>query len=76
MATFKRLMIAVDMGMICKFIFHRGDFEVMDVEREFSAFEGTGAERKNQAEREILVANARVRSGSDSYLAIFTDRKT
>jgi hypothetical protein len=43
--------IAVDMRMICKFIFQRGKFEVIDVERrEFSAFDGTLKEKSSRTQ--------------------------
>jgi hypothetical protein len=67
-------MIAANMRMICKFILQRGDFEVMDVERELSAFDDTGGSLKgiiNQNEGYSL-ANVRVRSVNDSYLAMVT----
>jgi hypothetical protein len=49
-------MIAVDMKMTRKFIYQRGNFEVMNVEHEFSALYWRGSQRKTQAERKILVS--------------------
>jgi hypothetical protein len=70
MATSKRMMIAADMRMICKFTFQRGYFEVMDVEREFSAFDGTGWSLKGRIKQNARysLANSHVRSGNDSIL--------
>jgi hypothetical protein len=71
-ATFKRLMIAVDMRMIWKFIFQRCNFEVVNMEREFSAFDGTGGSLKGRIKQNARYSllNARVRSGTYRYLAI------
>jgi hypothetical protein len=48
MTTSKRLIIAVDMRMICKFILQHGNFEVINIEREFSAFDGNGGSLKGK----------------------------
>jgi hypothetical protein len=45
MAMSRRLMIAADMRMICNLFFN---VVVMDVEREFSAFDGTGGSLKGR----------------------------
>jgi hypothetical protein len=66
MATSKRLMIAAEMRMICKFIFQHGNFEVMNVEREFPAFDGTGGSLKARIKQNTRysIANARVEAGT------------
>jgi hypothetical protein len=66
MAKSKRLMIAVDMRMIFKFTFQRGNFEVMNVERKFSAFDGTGGSLKGRFKQiaRYSLANARVEAGT------------
>jgi hypothetical protein len=59
-------MIAVDMKMTRKFFFQRGNFEVMNVEHEFSAFDGTSGALKGRLQQKAryLLANARIEAGT------------